>query len=101
MPHAEEIAIIARMEELLATPERWCKWQYYSYGGAVCLGGAARVAMGSGSPERRPNVARKFEKRVLEAISSNVTLFNDNPRTTHADVLRQLRKARRHFEEAV
>lgn len=95
-----EIRILDRMEEILSTPEMWCKEYYMDQHGAHCLLGAAEVACG-GVPGRVNMLERGDERmfRRIEALlepmtEGDVAGFNDMATTTHADILNLIDKAR-------
>ncbi len=79
------------VEKLLAAPEQWCKGKLRSDDGRRCLLGAMQAV----------EARQLLEPIILQAASEvsrrrcwRVEFFNDDPRTTHADVLRVLNRAR-------
>lgn len=85
------LAKLGELERLLINEQQWCKGKLRDKGGRYCLVGAiqaveARLLLG-------PIIlraAREVGGRHYWRIES----FNDNPHTTHADILRVLRRAR-------
>ena len=85
------LATLGELERLLASEERWCKGKLRDSNGRHCLAGAMQAV----------NARQMLEPIVLRAAREvgqkhywRVELFNDDPRTTHAEVLRVLRCAR-------
>lgn len=86
---------IRRVAIRIKTPERWTKdvFARTKQGNAIgydspaaskwCIVGACRVEHGSVTAERE----------IWRAIGWTIPTFNDAPTTTHADVMRVLRKA--------
>lgn len=104
---AGEIAIVGRMQELLATPDRWCKgatryWPNPADPPAYCLMGALNVADNkrhSGLDSLSPqgiSVASCLRAELPVAHPGN---WNDAPGRTHAEVLGLLARVRRKLEE--
>lgn len=88
------LAKLGAVERLLASERQWCKGRMRDRDGRHCLVGAMQAV------EARPllepiilRAAREVGGRRYWRVES----FNDNPRTTHADVLRVLRRAREHI----
>lgn len=82
---------LGQVERLLATEQQWCKGSLQDGDGRRCLVGAMKAA----------EARQILEPIVLRAAREvggkrywRIEFFNDDPRTTHADVLRVLRRAR-------
>jgi hypothetical protein len=85
------LAKLGAVERLLASERQWCKGRLRDRDGRHCLVGAMQAVDGRQLLE--PIIlraAREVGGRRYWRIES----FNDNPRTTHADVLCVLRRAR-------
>jgi hypothetical protein len=85
------LAKLSAVERLLATRQQWCQGKMRDEEGRHCLVGAMEAA----------NARLTLEPIVLRAAREvggkrywRIEFFNDDPRTTHADVLRVLRRAR-------
>ena len=88
------LAKLGAVERLLASERQWCKGRLRDRDGRHCLVGAMQAVDGRQLLE--PIIlraAREVGGRHYWRIES----FNDNPRTTHADILRVLRRAREHI----
>jgi hypothetical protein len=83
---------LARVERLLATEQQWCKGRLRDSDGRHCLVGAIEAA--DGWKEIAPIVLRAV-REVSGKRYWRIESFNDDPRTTHAEVLAVLRLARR------
>jgi hypothetical protein len=85
------VAKLGAVERLLATEQQWCKGRLRDAYGRHCLVGAIE-AVGARQLLQRPilHAAREVSGRRYWRIE----FFNDDPRTTHADVLQVLRRAR-------
>jgi hypothetical protein len=82
---------LAAVERLIATRQQWCQGKMRDADGRYCLVGAMEAA----------NARLVLEPIILRAAREvggrrywRVEFFNDDPRTTHADILRVLRRAR-------
>jgi hypothetical protein len=82
---------LAGVERLLATEQQWCKGKLRDNDGRHCLVGAMQAV----------EARRTLEPIILRAAREvggkrywRIELFNDDPHTTHADVMRVLRRAR-------
>jgi len=85
------LAKLGRVERLLATEHQWCKGKLHDADGRYCLVGAIEATDGW------PEVARVILRAVREVSGRRywrIESFNDDLRTTHADVLAVLRQAR-------
>jgi hypothetical protein len=85
------LAKLGAVERLLATEQQWCKGRLRDAHGRHCLVGAIEAVDGR----------QLLQKVVLHAAREvsgkrywRIEFFNDDPRTTHADVLAVLRRAR-------
>jgi len=85
------IAKLGAVERLLATEQQWCKGRLRDAHGRHCLVGAIEAVGGR----------LVLQKPILQAAREvsgkrywRIEFFNDDPRTTHADVLQVLRRAR-------
>jgi hypothetical protein len=85
------IAKLGAVERLLATEQQWCKGRLRDAYGRHCLVGAIE-AVGARQILQKPvlHAAREVSGRRYWRIE----FFNDDPRTTHADVLAVLRRTR-------
>jgi hypothetical protein len=116
-PRADELAFLDRMAEMLATPDRWCQgvlhkrrfWGFRS--DKHCIHGALNVAehgnyrydalYDGGVASFRSRAAFNVNC-ALEALTptGNLIEFNNDLRTTHADILNLIALARQSFEVA-
>jgi hypothetical protein len=85
------IAKLGAVERMLATEQQWCKGRLRDAHGRHCLVGAIEAVGGR----------QVLQKPILQAAREvsgkrywRIEFFNDDPRTTHADVLQALRRAR-------
>lgn len=85
------LAKLGAVERLLASEQQWCKGKLRDSNGRHCLVGAMQAA----------DARHVLEPIILRAAREvggkcywRIEFFNDDPRTTHADVLRVLRQAR-------
>ncbi|MGC2202334.1 MAG: hypothetical protein WA633_19625 [Stellaceae bacterium] len=85
------LAKLGAVERLLATEQQWCKGRLRDAHGRHCLVGAIEAVGGR----------QVLQKPVLQAAREvsgkrywRIEFFNDDPRTTHADVLQVLRRTR-------
>jgi hypothetical protein len=85
---------LSRVERLLATERQWCKGRLRDGEGRHCLVGAIEAA------DCWPEVARVILRAAREVSGKRywrIESFNDDPRTTHDDVLAVLRRARQNI----
>ena len=90
-PETHPLAKLAQVERLLANEQQWCKGRLRDVHGRHCLVGAIEAVDG-----------RQILQRIILHAAREVTgkrywrieFFNDDPRTTHADVLQVLRRTR-------
>jgi hypothetical protein len=85
------LAKLGAVERLLATEQQWCKGRLRDAHGRHCLVGAIEAVDGR----------QLLQKVILQAAREvsgkrywRIEFFNDDPRTTHADILAVLRHAR-------
>ncbi|HEX3417566.1 MAG TPA: hypothetical protein VHT21_14360 [Stellaceae bacterium] len=85
------IAKLGAVERMLATEQQWCKGRLRDAHGRHCLVGAIEAVAGR----------QVLQKPILQAAREvsgkrywRIEFFNDDPRTTHADVLQVLRRTR-------
>ena len=85
------VAKLGAVERLLATEQQWCKGRLRDAYGRHCLVGAIE-AVGARQMLQKPilHAAREVSGKRYWRIE----FFNDDPRTTHADVLQVLQRAR-------
>ena len=82
---------LGQVERLLATEQQWCKGSLQDSDGRRCLMGAMKAAEARQMLEA---IMLRAAREVGGKRYWRVEFFNDDPRTTHADVLRVLRRAR-------
>jgi hypothetical protein len=85
------LAKLGAVESLLATEQQWCKGRMRDSDGRHCLVGAMQAA------EARQILAPIILRAARQIGGKRywrIEYFNDDPRTTHAHVLRVLRLAR-------
>ncbi len=85
------IAKLGAVERMLATEQQWCKGRLRDAHGRHCLVGAIE-AVGGRQVLQRPIL--QSAREVSGKRYWRIEFFNDDPRTTHADVLQVLRRAR-------
>lgn len=85
------LAKLGAVERLLATEQQWCKGRLRDAHGRHCLIGAIEAVGGR-------QVLQKVVLQAAREVSGKrywrIEFFNDDPRTTHGDVLQVLRRAR-------
>ena len=88
------LAKLGEVERLLINEQRWCKGRLRDQDGRYCLAGAMQAV----------EARQILEPIILRAAREvggkrywRIESFNDNRRTTHADVLRVLRRARQNI----
>jgi hypothetical protein len=87
----QTLAKLWEVERLLATEDQWCKGRLYDRRGRHCLVGAMIETDG------RPALTRPIMRAVREVSGKHywrIESFNDDPNTSHRDVLRVLNRAR-------
>jgi hypothetical protein len=85
------IAKLGAVERMLATEQQWCKGRLRDAHGRHCLVGAIEAVGG------RPVLQKPILQAAREVSGKRywrIEFFNDDPRTTHADVLQVLRRTR-------
>jgi hypothetical protein len=85
------LAKLAAVERLLATRQQWCQGKMRDEQGRHCLVGAMEAAQ---ARQMLEPVILRAAREVGGKRYWRIEFFNDDPRTTHADVLRVLRRAR-------
>lgn len=85
------LAKLGAVERLLATEQQWCKGRLRDAHGRHCLVGAIEAVGGR-------QVLQKVVLQAAREVSGKrywrIEFFNDDPRTTHCDVLQVLHRAR-------
>lgn len=88
------LAKLGAVERLLATEQQWCKGRLRDAHGRHCLVGAIEAVGGR-------QVLQKVVLQAAREVSGKrywrIEFFNDDPRTTHTDVLQVLRRARQNI----
>jgi hypothetical protein len=92
------LAKLGAVERLLATEQQWCKGRLRDAHGRHCLVGAIEAVEGRQMLQR---VILHAAREVSGKRYWRIEFFNDDPRTTHADVLRVLRRARENIIEGM
>jgi hypothetical protein len=82
---------LGAVERLLATEQQWCKGRLRDAHGRHCLVGAIEAV---GGRQMLQKVVLQAAREVSGKRYWRIEFFNDDPRTTHADVLQVLRRAR-------
>jgi hypothetical protein len=85
------LAKLGAVERLLATEQQWCKGRLRDAHGRHCLVGAIEAV---GGRQLLQKVVLQAAREVSGKRYWRIEFFNDDPRTTHADVLQVLRRAR-------
>jgi hypothetical protein len=85
------LAKLGAVERLLATEEQWCKGRLRDAHGRHCLVGAIEAVEGRQMLQR---IILHAAREVSGKRYWRIEFFNDDPRTTHADVLKVLQRAR-------
>ena len=87
----QPLAKLGAVERLLATEQQWCKGRLRDAHGRHCLVGAIEAVGGR-------QVLQKVVLQAAREVSGKrywrIEFFNDDPRTTHSDVLQVLHRAR-------
>ena len=101
------MSVIQKARDYLATPSNWTKGEMFRDARGIsttrdkavcaCLHGALSLAAGG----RGTEAGRKAYDDAAEAVEAvldgaPISVFNDDPKTTHADVLAVLDKALYH-----
>jgi hypothetical protein len=87
----EQLVKLGEVERLLATEQQWCKGRLRDAHGRHCLVGAIEAVEGRQMLQR---VVLQAAREVSGKRYWRIEFFNDDPHTTHADVLESLRRAR-------
>jgi hypothetical protein len=85
------LAKLGAVESLLATEQQWCKGQLRDNYGRHCLIGAMQAAE---APQTLEPIILRAARQIGGKYYWRIEYFNDDPRTSHTDVLRVLRLAR-------
>lgn len=72
---------------LIDTPRKWRKGDYDRGGRCCAVGAVVRVVGGEISDAEYSSAALALEAALLPEQGKKVFLFNDNPTTTHADIM--------------
>jgi hypothetical protein len=91
VPGSDQLAKLAAVEKLLATEQQWCKGRLRDAHGRHCLVGAIEAVEGRQVLQR---VILQAAREVSGKRYWRIEFFNDDPHTTHADVLAVLQHAR-------
>jgi hypothetical protein len=86
-----QLAKLGVVERLLATEQQWCKGRLRDAQGRHCLVGAIESVKGRQMLQR---VILHAAREVSGKRYWRIEFFNDDPHTTHADVLEVLHRAR-------
>lgn len=85
------LAKLGSVERLLATEQQWCKGRLRDAHGRHCLVGAIEAV---GGRQILQKVVLQAAREVSGKRYWRIEFFNDDPRTTHSDVLQVLHRAR-------
>jgi hypothetical protein len=88
------LAKLGAVERLLASERQWCKGRMRDRDGRHCLVGAMQAV---DARQLLESIVLRAAREVSGRHYWRVESFNDNPRTTHTDVLRVLSRAREHI----
>ena len=88
---AVQLAKLGAVERLLATEQQWCKGRLRDAQGRHCLVGAIEAVEGRQMLQR---VILHAAREVSGKRYWRIEFFNDDPHTTHSDVLDVLHRAR-------
>ena len=88
------LAKLGQVERLLATEQHWCKGSLRDASGRHCLVGAI-VAVGGRRELMRPVI--RAAREVSGKRYWRIEAFNDDPNTTHRDVMRVLSRTRQNL----
>lgn len=108
-PNLDAIQTVERMEEILATPDKWCKHTLHS-GEASCLyGSLERARTGTRDSGNTfmltvtsdpVHIAMVEECAARAVFTASVCVFNNDPETKHADILDFLASVKRRVASA-
>jgi len=87
----EQLVKLGAVERMLATEQQWCKGRLRDAHGRHCLVGAIEAVEGRQMLQR---VILHAAREVSGKRYWRIEFFNDDPHTTHADVLETLQRAR-------
>ena len=85
------LAKLGAVETLLATEQQWCKGTLRDSDGRHCLVGATQAAE---APRILERIILRAARQIGGKYYRRIEFFNDDPRTSHADILQVLRLAR-------
>jgi hypothetical protein len=88
---SDQLVKLGAVERLLATEQQWCKGRLRDAQGRHCLVGAIEAVEGRQMLQR---VILHAAREVSGKRYWRIEFFNDDPHTTHADVLAVLRRTR-------
>jgi hypothetical protein len=89
-----QLAKLEAVERLLATEQQWCKGRLRDAQGRHCLVGAIEAVEGRQMLQR---VVLHAAREVSGKRYWRIEFFNDDPHTTHTDVLEVLHRARQNI----
>lgn len=89
-----QLAKLEGVERLLATEQQWCKGRLRDAQGRHCLVGAIEAVEGRQMLQR---VVLHAAREVSGKRYWRIEFFNDDPHTTHTDVLEVLHRARQNI----
>lgn len=88
------LAKLGAVERLLSTEQQWCKGRLRDAHGRHCLVGAIEAVDGRQVLQR---IVLQAAREVSGKRYWRIEFFNDDPRTTHSDILEVLRRARQNI----
>lgn len=93
-PKYENLRKIDHVIDLISSPAQWCKGTDRNEAGQYCIRGAMIAAGAFAALE--PIVMRSIRESANPRFR-RIEEFNDDPDTTHSDVVRVLNRAREHI----
>lgn len=93
-PEYENLGKIDHVIDLLSSPAQWCKGTDRNEAGQYCVRGAMIAA---GAFEALEPIVMRSIREIAGRRFRRIEEFNDNPNTTHSDVVRVLNRAREHI----
>jgi hypothetical protein len=94
----DQLAKLGAVERLLATEQQWCKGRLRDAHDRHCLVGAIEAVEGRQMLQR---VILQAAREVSGKRYWRIEFFNDDPHTTHSDVLAVLRRTRENIIEGM
>jgi hypothetical protein len=88
------LAKLGEVERLLINEHQWCKGRLRDKDGRFCLAGAMQAV---GARRLLDPIILRAAREVGGKRYGRIESFNDNPYTTHEDVLRVLQRARQNI----